>query len=169
MACSHTCMCMVVSRHSLQSTHVCCCVAWHHTPLPCRWKKQGHWWLESNRRTEEGGVKKRCCLAHRGDGWYWLCPRCQRASVHRSGGGGFWQRTSAAASCPHRHEEEGGGGGRGGVLLCDKVRFKWCYQHPCSPCGSSLTSKCSLLVCWEWERGGERERGPKAAHHVGEW
>ena len=45
---THTCM--LVSRYSLSSTHVCCCVAWHHTPLPCRLKKQGHWLLENNRR-----------------------------------------------------------------------------------------------------------------------
>ena len=43
---------MVVSRHSLSCTRVCC-AAWHHTPLPCRWKKRGLWCVESNRR--EGG------------------------------------------------------------------------------------------------------------------
>ena len=29
----------------------------------------------------------------------------------------------------------GGVGGRGGVLLCDKVLFRCCCQHPCPPCG----------------------------------
>ena len=52
----------------------------------------------------------------------------------------------------------GGVGGGGDLLLCDKVLFRCCCQHPCYPCGSSLASKCSLLVCWEWE-GGEREGG----------
>ena len=57
VACSHTHACMLVSRHSLSSTHVCC-VAWHHTPLPRRWKKQSHWLLESNRRKGGGGSKE---------------------------------------------------------------------------------------------------------------
>ena len=122
---------------------------------------------EQQKRERES--KTPCCLAHRRDGWHWLCPRCQQASGKggRSGGGGvFWQCTAAAASCPHRHEEGGGGGGRGDLLLCDKVLFRCCCQHPCYPCGSSLASKCSLLVCWEWERG---ERRGEAAHCVSEW
>ena len=49
VACSYTHKSMLVSRHSLSSTHMCCCAAWHHTPLPCRWKKQGHWCVEKNR------------------------------------------------------------------------------------------------------------------------
>ena len=156
MACSYTCM--LVSRHSLSSTHMCCCVAWHHTPLPCRWKKWGHWCVESNRR--ERVVKMRCCDAHRRGGWHWLRPRCQQVSVHCSGGGGglLWQCTAAAASCPHRHEEGEGVGGEGGVLLCDRVLFRCCCRHPCYPCGSSLASKRSLLVCWG-SKEREREKG----------
>ena len=115
---------------------------------------------EQQKREGEGGVKKHCCPAHRRDGWHWLCPRCQQVSVHCSGGGGglLWQCTAAAASCPHRHEEGEGVGGEGGVLLCDRVLFRCCCRHPCYPCGSSLASKRSLLVCWG-SKEREREKG----------
>ena len=135
VACSHTHACMLVSRHSLSSAHMCCCVAWHHTPLPCRWKKQGHWCVEKNRG--EGGVKKRCCPAHHRDSWHWLCPRCQQAS-------GKWAAVvvvvcyGSAQQLQRRvltdMRKGGGVGGRGGVLLCDRVLFRCCCQHPCYPC-----------------------------------
>ena len=35
---------------------------------------------EQQKRGGKGGVKKRCCPAHRRDAWHWLCPRCQQAS-----------------------------------------------------------------------------------------
>ena len=45
------------------------------------------------RATEErGGVKKRCCPAHRRDGWHRLRPRCQQAS-------GRWAAVVVVSSC----------------------------------------------------------------------
>ena len=109
------------------------------------------------RATEErGGVKKRCCPAHRRDGWHRLRPRCQQAS-------GRWAAVVVVSSGSARQLQRRvltdmrNGGGVGGRAVCSFVRRS---SSGAASIPALLVHEAShpSAVCW-CVGSGKEERG----------